>query len=94
MIQPDFFLAIGSVAGLLASIMFYCTSGQQRLLTRSLSGSAGVGGGIGLTLCMAGCFSHIMSLTTALFVTVVLLMLWLCLLPVSIALVKPRGTQR
>lgn len=92
--QSDLFLALGSMAGLFASIMFYYTSCQQRLFTQRLSGSIGVGGGAALTLCAAICFAHIMSLTTALFITVVLLMLWLCFLPVGISLVKSRGEQR
>lgn len=92
--QPDLFLAIGSMATVFAGMMFYCASVQQRLFAQRLSGSMGVGGGALLTLCAVVCFTYIMSLTTALFMTVVLLMLWLCFLPPGIALVKSRGEQR
>ena len=94
MIQTDLFFIIGTVIVLFASSMFYCTASQQRLFTKSLSNRAGMGGGVVLTVCAAMCFEYIMSLTAALFITTILLMIWLCFLPIGIALVKPRNGRR
>lgn len=90
----DFGLVLGMGAALAAGLLFYGAAPRQRLLTRSLSGALGVGVGTALTLLAALCLAQEMSLTTAVFLTVLLLMLVCCLLPVTVALLNPQGGQR